>query len=177
MSQIAVFWLHLLFWLLQKHRKYQCFGSILGLRWYLRVGSLWGRKIDLFRPYREQPNMRVALTLGRTGWGRFSGNNSGFNARCDILGSGAWGGRQRKHFLSHKHCHTSTHHRSSSNNNNNNDNDNNDNDNDNNDNDNDNLYYNLYNDNLFFAQTSITFTTTVSMSLSCAGQHRRFCEA
>ena len=29
-SQIAVFW-HLLFWLLRKHRKYQCFGSILGL--------------------------------------------------------------------------------------------------------------------------------------------------
>ena len=28
---IAVFWLHLLFWLLRKHRKYQCFGSILGL--------------------------------------------------------------------------------------------------------------------------------------------------
>ena len=30
-SQIAVFWLHLLFGLLRKHRKYQCFGSILGL--------------------------------------------------------------------------------------------------------------------------------------------------
>ena len=31
-SQIAVFLLRWLFWLLQEHRKYQCFGSFLGLR-------------------------------------------------------------------------------------------------------------------------------------------------
>ena len=35
--------------------------------------------------------MKVALTLGRTGWGRYSGNNSGFFARCDILGPGVCG--------------------------------------------------------------------------------------
>ena len=31
-TQIAVFWLRWLFLVLQKHRKYRCFGSILGLR-------------------------------------------------------------------------------------------------------------------------------------------------
>ena len=31
-AQIAVFWLRWLFFVLQKHRKYRCFGSILGLR-------------------------------------------------------------------------------------------------------------------------------------------------
>ena len=31
-AQIAVFWLRWLFLVLQKHRKYRCFGSILGLR-------------------------------------------------------------------------------------------------------------------------------------------------
>ena len=30
--QIAAFWLRWLFLVLQKHRKYRCFGSILGLR-------------------------------------------------------------------------------------------------------------------------------------------------
>ena len=30
--------------------------------------------------------MNVALTLGRTGWGRYSGNNWRFNPRCDIFG-------------------------------------------------------------------------------------------
>ena len=48
-------------------------------------------KIGHFLPHRELPNMRVALTLGRTGWRRFSGNDWGFNARCDILGSGLCG--------------------------------------------------------------------------------------
>ena len=39
-SQIAVFLLRLLFWVLHKHRKYHSFGSILGLG----VEFLWGRK-------------------------------------------------------------------------------------------------------------------------------------
>ena len=62
----------------------------------MRVVISWGpvsvgRKGDHFLPHRELPNMNVALTLGRTGWGRFSGNHSGFNARCDILGLGLCG--------------------------------------------------------------------------------------
>ncbi len=66
--------------------------NALGALWYLGVRSLWGRKGDHFLPHRELPNMKVALTLGRTGWGRYSGNNNwGFNARCDIFGSGPCG--------------------------------------------------------------------------------------
>ena len=61
--------------------------NVLGALWYLGVRSLWGRKGDHFLPHRELPNMKVALT----GWGRYSGNNWGFNARCDIFGSGPCG--------------------------------------------------------------------------------------
>ena len=57
--------------------------NVLGALWYLGVRSLWGRKGVQFLPHRELPNMKVALTLGRTGWGRYSGNNWGFNPRCD----------------------------------------------------------------------------------------------
>ena len=49
MSQITVFLLRLLFWVLHKHRKYHGFGSILGLG----VDFLWGRKIDHFLSHKN----------------------------------------------------------------------------------------------------------------------------
>ena len=76
-SQIAVFWLHLRFWLLPKHRKNQCFDSILVL------AEEKTSQITLFCSWWEQKTLYITM----------------FYARCDILGAGSLWGRKGDHFL------------------------------------------------------------------------------
>ena len=65
MSQIAVFWLHLRFWLFPKHRKNQCFD------WILVLAEEKTSQITLFCSWWEQKTLYITM----------------FYARCDILGA------------------------------------------------------------------------------------------